>query len=64
MRGIQRGTLVRKASYSPPNVCSSVGSSYATTNKWKASQNRNAADRAGVIAGLGDDPMAQVVGDA
>jgi transcriptional regulator len=29
--------------------------------KWKASQNRNAADRAGVVAGLGDDPMAEVV---
>jgi transcriptional regulator len=29
--------------------------------KWKASQNRNDADREGVIAGLGDDPMAAVV---
>ena len=38
-RGIQRGTLPRKASYSAPNVCSSVGSSYAQANKWQASQN-------------------------
>ena len=30
-RGIQRGTLVRKLSYSAPNVCSSVGSSNITT---------------------------------
>jgi len=30
-RGIQRGTLVRKLSYSVPNVCLSVGSSYITT---------------------------------
>jgi hypothetical protein len=30
-RGIQRGTLVRKLSYSMPNVCLSVGSSYITT---------------------------------
>jgi transcriptional regulator len=29
--------------------------------KWKASQNRNDADREGVIAGLGDDPMAAIV---
>jgi transcriptional regulator len=29
--------------------------------KWKASQNRNEADRDGVIAGLGDDPMAAIV---
>ncbi len=29
--------------------------------KWKASQNRNDADREGVIAGLGDDPMAEIV---
>ncbi len=29
--------------------------------KWKASQNRNDADRAGVIQGLGDDPMAGIV---
>jgi transcriptional regulator len=29
--------------------------------KWKASQNRNDADREGVIAGLGDDPMADIV---
>jgi len=29
--------------------------------KWKASQNRNPADREGVVAGLGDDPMAAVV---
>jgi transcriptional regulator len=29
--------------------------------KWKASQNRSAADRAGVAAGLGDDPMAVLV---
>ena len=29
--------------------------------KWKASQNRNQADREGVIAGLGDDPMAEIV---
>ena len=29
--------------------------------KWKASQNRPEADRAGVIAGLGDDPMAEIV---
>lgn len=32
--------------------------------KWKASQNRNAADRAGVVAGLGDDPMGTIVRDA
>jgi hypothetical protein len=30
-RGIQRGTLVRKLSYSVPNVCLSVGSSIITT---------------------------------
>ena len=29
--------------------------------KWKASQNRNAADRAGVVEGLRDDPMAAIV---
>jgi transcriptional regulator len=29
--------------------------------KWKASQNRNESDREGVIAGLGDDPMAAIV---
>jgi transcriptional regulator len=29
--------------------------------KWKASQNRPAADREGVIAGLGDHPMADIV---
>jgi transcriptional regulator len=29
--------------------------------KWKASQNRNEADRAGVAEGLGDDPMAEIV---
>ena len=38
IRGIQRGTAARNASYSFPNVCSSVGSSYATTKAWKASQ--------------------------
>ena len=32
--------------------------------KWKASQNRNAADREGVVAGLGDDPMAGIVARA
>jgi transcriptional regulator len=32
--------------------------------KWKASQNRNAADRAGVIEGLADDPMAAIVRNA
>jgi transcriptional regulator len=32
--------------------------------KWKASQNRPEADRAGVIAGLGADPMAEVVREA
>ena len=32
--------------------------------KWKASQNRHDADRAGVIEGLGDDPMAQIVREA
>jgi transcriptional regulator len=32
--------------------------------KWKASQNRNEADREGVIAGLGDDPMAEIVREA
>ncbi len=32
--------------------------------KWKASQNRNAADRAGVIEGLGNHPMAAIVRDA
>jgi len=31
-RGIQRGTLARKLSYSVPNVCSSVGSSIITTH--------------------------------
>ena len=39
IRGIQRGTAARNASYSLPNVCSSVGSSYATTWTWKASHN-------------------------
>ena len=39
IRGIQRGTAVRNASYSLPNVRSSVGSSYATTKTWKASHN-------------------------
>ena len=29
--------------------------------KWKVSQNRNAADRAGVIEGLGTDAMAEIV---
>lgn len=29
--------------------------------KWKMSQNRPADDRAGVIAGLGDDPVAELV---
>ena len=38
IRGIQRGTAARNASYSLPNVCSSVGSSYATTKMWKKSQ--------------------------
>lgn len=38
IRGIQRGTAARNASYSAPNVCSSVGSSYATTKTWKKSQ--------------------------
>jgi transcriptional regulator len=32
--------------------------------KWKASQNRPEADRAGVIAGLGDDPMGRIVREA
>jgi hypothetical protein len=32
-RGIQRGTLVRKLSYSVPNVCSSVRSSNITTQR-------------------------------
>ena len=36
----------------------------ALHGKWKASQNRNPADRAGVIAGLGDNPMADIVRDA
>jgi hypothetical protein len=39
IRGIQRGTAARNASYSLPNVRSSVGSSYATTKTWQASQN-------------------------
>lgn len=39
-RGTQRPTFVRKASYSPPNDRCSVGSSYATTNTWHASQKR------------------------
>ena len=30
--------------------------------KWKASQNRTAADRAGVVEGLAGDPMAEIVG--
>ncbi len=41
-----------------------VGVEIAVTDlrgKWKASQNRNEADREGVIAGLGDDPMAAIV---
>jgi hypothetical protein len=38
-RGTQRGTFARYTSYSAPNVPCSVGSSYATTNRWKASQN-------------------------
>src|SRR6185436_9407639 len=38
IRGIQRGTPARNASYSLPNVRSSVGSSYATTKTWKKSQ--------------------------
>ena len=41
-----------------------VGVEIALTDlrgKWKASQNRNDADREGVIAGLGDDPMADIV---
>ncbi len=34
--------------------------------KWKASQNRNDADRAGVIEGLDEtgDPMAEIVREA
>ena len=39
IRGIQRGTAARNASYSFPNVSLSVGSSYATTWTWKASHN-------------------------
>ena len=39
IRGIQRGTAARNASYSLPNVISSLGSSYATTWMWKASHN-------------------------
>ena len=31
--------------------------------KWKASQNRSDADRAGVAAGLGDHPMARLVAE-
>ncbi|MYM88835.1 FMN-binding negative transcriptional regulator [Rugamonas sp. FT82W] len=31
--------------------------------KWKVSQNRGAADQRGVVAGLGDDPMAQLVAE-
>jgi transcriptional regulator len=41
-----------------------VGVEIAMTDlrgKWKASQNRNDVDREGVIAGLGDDPMADIV---
>src|SRR5690349_9722598 len=38
IRGIQRGTATRNASYFLPNVCSSMGSSYATTKTWKESQ--------------------------
>ena len=41
-----------------------VGVEIAVTDlrgKWKASQNRNEADRAGVIVGLADDPMAEIV---
>ncbi len=41
-----------------------VGVEIAITDlrgKWKASQNRTNADREGVIAGLGDDPMAEIV---
>ena len=38
-RGIQRGTFARKASYSAPNLCCSVRSSYRMTYAWQASQN-------------------------
>lgn len=31
--------------------------------KWKVNQNRSAADQRGVVAGLGDDPMAQLVAE-
>jgi transcriptional regulator len=44
-----------------------VGIEIAVTDlraKWKASQNRPPADREGVVAGLGDDPMAGIVRDA
>src|SRR5262245_60189844 len=36
--GTQRGTLARKAWCSAPNVSSSVGPSYATTNRWQVSR--------------------------
>jgi transcriptional regulator len=32
--------------------------------KWKASQNRNEADRAGVVAGLGAHPMAEIISES
>ena len=50
IRGIQRGTAARNASYSLPNVRSSVGSSYATTKTWKASQQQRAVDDEAPIA--------------
>ena len=54
IRGIQRGTAARNASYSLPNVCSSVGSSYATTKTWKKSQPRPcSAKRANASASPG-----------
>src|SRR5437762_5092786 len=46
IRGIQRGTAARNASYSLPNVRSSVGSSYATTKTWKKSQSSAVDDEA------------------
>jgi transcriptional regulator len=44
-----------------------VGVEIALTDlrgKWKASQNRNEADRAGVVAGLGAHPMAEIISES
>ena len=50
IRGIQRGTAARNASYSLPNVCSSMRSSYATTKTWKEEPEQRAIDDEAPIA--------------